>query len=80
MCRSVSVYGHLSPLRCHTLGTGAASETQFCEGGITCTRFMTAILGSVWGGGFTSAATSRCMAPAAASAAACTSFSRDAAI
>ena len=40
---------------------------------------MTAILGSVRGGGVTSAATSRCIAVAAASAAACTSFSLDAA-
>ena len=40
---------------------------------------MTAILGSVRGGGVTSAATSRCIATAAASAAACTSLSLDAA-
>lgn len=40
---------------------------------------MTAILGSVRGGAVTSAATSRCIATAAASAAACTPFSRVAA-
>lgn len=46
---------------------------------LACTRFMTAILGSVRGGDVTSAATSRCIAIAAASAAACTSLSLDAA-